>query len=167
MKLTEFNSKFTPTYQQEMAKARLHKNMEGAFVKPYDLGMAAIATHAGCTIPQLEKWGQQEGWAAWFFETDTAEKHIVSLKEMAINQLRDILQLPLGDGKDGSVTAKDKLKAVEIIIETADMLPNKRKTVEFLDRDLGKMDSDTVDAEIVKARTKLGIVKKALTAEET
>jgi hypothetical protein len=159
MKLTEFKHSFTPTPQQEMAKARLHRNTADAFLKPTDMSIAALSNMAGVSMPQIEKWGQQEGWAAWFFEHDTAEKNILALKEIAINQLRDIVTLPLGDGKDGSVTPKDKLKAIEIIVEVADMLPNKRKEISFIDKDLGKMDAETVDAETVKLKAKLKEIK--------
>lgn len=155
-KLVEFNSKFIPTDTMLMAKARLHKNVEGIFMNVADMSMAQIANFAGITMAMLERWGQTEGWAPWFFETDTAEKRIASMKELAVKELYDILTAPRGDGKDGiTVPSKDKLKAVELLVQVADMMPNKRKTVEFLDKSLGKMDDDEVDVEMGKLKGKL------------
>jgi len=161
--------KFKPTNHQALAKAGFHKRLaEMSFMYSLEtMSLEQIARLASCSLAQLEDWGRQPGWAAWFFEADTAERLIHANKELAIRSVINILQMPIGDGKDGSVQPKDLLKAAELLSRLADLEPNRRKEVTFIDKDLGKMDNDTVDAEIVKAKTKLGIVKKALTAEET
>lgn len=161
--------KYKPSSTQSIAKAGFHRRLsELSFMYSLEtMSLEQIAKMANCSLAQIEEWGRQPGWAAWFFEADTAERLIHANKELAIRAIINMLHLPIGDGKDGSIQPKDQIKAAELLARLADLEPNKRKTVEFLDKDLGKMDSDTVDVEIVKTKAKLGVVKKSLTAEET
>lgn len=160
--------KFKPTPHQTLAKAGFHRRLsEMSFMYSLEtMSLDKIAKMASCSLAQIEDWGRQPGWAAWFFEADTAERLIHAHKELAIRSIINVLQMPIGDGKDGSVQPKDLLKAAELLARLGDMEPNKRKEVTFLDKDLGKLSNDEVDSEISKARAKLGVVKKSLTAEE-
>lgn len=153
--------KFKPTHHQTLAKAGFHRRLsEMSFMYSLEtMSLDQIAKMASCSLAQIEDWGKQAGWAAWFFEADTAERLIHAHKELAIRSIINVLQMPIGDGKDGSVQPKDLLKAAELLARLGDLEPNKRKTVEFLDKDLGKMTEDEVSQETVKLRAKLKEIK--------
>lgn len=160
------NFHFKPTDTQNLAKASYHRRLaELSFMYSREtLSLAQTAALAGCSTAQIEEWNLQNGWAAWFFEADTAERLLMAHKELAVKTIIDLIHLPLGDGRDGSIQPKDKLKAVELLARLADMEPNRRKEVTFIDKDLGKMQADEVDNEMLKLKNKLE--KKRLTAGE-
>jgi uncharacterized protein YjcR len=154
---------FKSVEYQELAKAAFHKRLsELSFMYSLDtVTLEQTAKMAGVSINTIERWNGTEGWAAWFFNHDTPELKVSAIREIAVNNLRRILHSPLGDGKDGTISTKDMLKAIEMVFEVGDMMPNKRKEVTFIDKDLNKMQDEEVEAEMKKVRSKLA--PKALT----
>lgn len=160
-KLTMLPDNYNPSHEQRMAKAAFHRRLdELSFM--YDesnITKEQVATLAGISLAKLEKWSQITGWNNWMFNHDTTKVKIHALDEIAIDRLHEIMTSPIESGKYAKVTTKDMIKAIELWATLADALPNKRKEVTFLDKELAKMTDE--DVQLEKAKIK----KKLLTAE--
>lgn len=69
--------------------------------------------------------------------------------QKAIERLEEMLDLPLGSGRDGdSIAPKDLLKAAELAAGLADMEPASRKEVVYKDASIEKIMEEMSEDEI-------------------
>lgn len=162
-KLTLLPDNYNPTHEQRMAKAAFHRRL-GELSFMYDesnITKEQVCSLAGITEHKLELWYKMPGWNNWMFNHDTNKLKIHALDEIAIDRLHEILTSPIEAGKYAKVTTKDMIKAIELWASLADAMPNKRKEITFLDKELANKSDSDVQLEIAK------IKKKLLTSEST
>lgn len=138
---------YRPSKAQTVAKARLqaHLASRAGLVAVEAMTQAELVAVSGDR--RVAKWLQDPSFAAWFTDRDTFVTQAASMKEAALAVLEDII---LGDMDPKLLTAKDKLKAIDILFNLTGAYP-KHNQVRFLDRDLEQMDEASVDRELLKA----------------
>ncbi len=143
---------FAPTVTQARAKARLHAQLrEHAETMDLDrMPAQEIAELAGHT--RVLQWLKDPGFAAWLFDRDSYVYDALALRETAVQILGDIL---LSDYEPKILTAKDKLKAADMLLTLTGAYPAKQRDVRFLDAGLDAMPDDQVQAELAAMRKTL------------
>jgi hypothetical protein len=110
-------------------------------------GLVSVEVMTGAELSELAgdkrviRWLNDPGFAAWLTDRDTFVHTAVSLKDAALQVLEDIL---LGDYDPKCLTAKDKLKAADMLFQLTGAYP-KANQVRFLDRELDGMEEAEVD----------------------
>lgn len=136
---------FKPSSAQAKAKARLQAALaqRQGLVSVEALTQAELVVLAGDR--RVGRWLQDPTFAAWLTDRDTYVHHAVALRESAVQVLEDII---LGDYDPKCLTAKDKLKAIDVLFQLTGAYP-KSTQVKFLDRDLDAMDEAEVDRQLL------------------
>jgi hypothetical protein len=143
---------YSPGTEQQRAKARLHqrlRELEG--IRDLEsLSAQELADLAGSS--RVLKWLREPGFAAWFADKDTFVINALAMREVAVAMIGDVL---MGDYEPKILTAKDKLKAADMLLQLTGSYPAKQREVRFLDKDLDNMPPDEVQAQLTAARAKL------------
>lgn len=100
---------------------------------------------------RVAKWLRDPAFAAWLYDRDTFVHRAVALKDLALRVLEDTL---LAEYEPKVLTAKDKLKAADMLLQLTGAYP-KAAPAKFLDRDLDAMDADEVERQLAAARAAL------------
>lgn len=109
--------------------------------------------------------GNPEG-AQWFFDRDSYSVSVEALKEVSLDVLREIMLTPLEPG-DRTLTARDKLKAAETILQLAGAFPSRTgPKVTFLDKEVAKLDEGQVDQRLADLRRRLPSASKVEGGDE-
>lgn len=137
---------FRPSKAQALAKSKLQARLSErrGLVSVEAMTADELATLAGDR--RVVRWLGDPGFAAWLTDRDTFVHTAVSLKDAALQVLEDIL---LGDYDPKCLTAKDKLKAADMLFQLTGAYP-KTNQIRFLDRDLDGMDEATVDRLLIE-----------------
>ncbi len=148
-----FASEFRPTETQMMAKSRLHKALASKKFLVDENNLRIEDLEVMCGSRSVEKWCTASPmFLLWLLDRDFEEVKLAAYAQIAIGEVFRILQ---SDFIEKTLTAKDKLKAAEILLNLADKFPSKKKEITYLDKDVANMDGDTVNAELVAARQKI------------
>lgn len=138
-------SPFRPSKAQAMAKARLNTYLTA---KAGLVGVEAMTKDELVRASgdrRVGRWILDPEFAAWLTDRDTFATKAAALKESAIEVLEDIL---LGDMDPKVLTAKDKLKAIDLLMQITGSYP-RHTQVRFLDRDLESMEEAEVDRQLM------------------
>jgi len=81
---------------------------------------------------RVSKWWSQEGFPAWFLNTEEFNQKKAYIAHLALDRLSDILSDP--DTKESSMVA-----AIKLAMELDDRMPSKKET-EYADAAIGNMD---------------------------
>lgn len=100
----------------------------------------------------LVTWMTDPGFAAWFYNKDSARHQIEAGVEIAVQRLVDILR-STDVGPKGSVTAAAQVNAAKLLLEYAGYAPPSRREVTFQDKTVASMDESQLRAYIA-ANTK-------------
>lgn len=143
---------FAPTLEQGRAKARLQARLRerGGLTDLASLRADEIAQLAGNR--RVLTWLRTPAFAAWLADSDTYAHQAVAMRELAVQVIGEIL---LGDYEAKILTAKDKLKAADMLLQLTGAYPAKSREVRFLDKDLDAMPPDEVQAQLAKLRGQL------------
>jgi hypothetical protein len=145
---------FKPTYTQSVAKAKVLQAVDER------RGLVALES---LTSEQLVKitgqrkvteWLSNPEFVQWFYDRDTFKTEVAALRDKAVERLQEILDMPLGDPRDGGITPKDAMAAADMVAKLTGAYPTRAKVI-FADRDLNDMGEDEVAAKIAEARAKL------------
>lgn len=145
---------WAPNRPQTLAKARFERRLaeRAGLVDLAALTLDEIQELAG--DKRVRTWLADPSFAAWFTNRDTFVDQAVSMKELALEAIEEILTAERGDGRDGTVTAKDKLAAAKELLSLTGAYPRK-EVVRFADRDLDGMPDDEVARQLAEAKQKL------------
>jgi hypothetical protein len=143
---------FRPSAEQQRAKARLHARLRerAEVVDLASLTADEVATLAGNR--RVLTWLRDPGFAAWLADKDTFATNALAMRELAVQVIGEVL---LSDYEPKVLTAKDKLKAADMLLQLTAAYPAKQREVRFLDKDLDAMPPDQVQAELRKLRAGL------------
>lgn len=148
-----FVNEFKPTETQIMSKARLHKALASKKFLVDESNLRIEDLEVMCGTRSIEKWCTASPmFLLWLLDKDFEDVKLASYVQLAIGEIVSILQSPY---IEKTLTAKDKLKAAEIILNLADKFPSKKKEITYLDKDVANMNDDSVEAELVAARQKI------------
>ncbi len=153
---------YKPSHEQERAKARLQLALRerGEVTDLGSLTADEVAHLAGNR--KLLTWLREPGFAAWLGDKNTWMVSALALQETVIAVLADILT---SDYEPKILTAKDRLKAADMLLQLTGSYPAKSKEVRFLDKDLETMAPDVVQAELAKIRGELAAMLPAPRAD--
>lgn len=140
---------FIPSQKQSEAKARLHNkaNKNPMLGDLESLPVQKLERMAG--VRSLDSWMKQEGFRAWFLNSESNRELLESGVETGLREVLRILEMPC-DGEKGSPKPSDKLNAAKLFLEYAGYAPKKQATVEYKDKEIAEMDAETLDKEILK-----------------
>lgn len=143
---------YRPSREQERAKARLHQRLRerAEVVDLASLTADEVATLAGNR--RVLTWLRDSGFAAWLADRDSWVVDALAMRQTVIAVIAEVLT---SDYEPKVLTAKDKLKAADMLAQLAGMYPPKSREVRFLDKDLDAMPPDQVQAELAKLRGQL------------
>lgn len=143
---------FSPSRTQSIAKTRFWNrfNEEAGFLDLESLSRDDVVRLAG--TKQVTGWLKDQGFARWFFEKDSLVHRIQSLKETAVDVLEEVL---LRDYEDRVLTAKDKLKAVDLLLQVTGSYPSRTKEIVFADARINAMSDEEVEKELEATRKTL------------
>jgi hypothetical protein len=136
---------FEPSRTQSSAKARFWSRLRE------QNGLVELSTLTKAEVVQLSGSRHVEGWlrdpkfALWFFDKDSLTHRLQALKETAVDVLEEVL---LSEYQQGVLTAKDKLKAADLLLQVTGSFPSRTKEVVFADERISKMTEDEVDKEL-------------------
>lgn len=148
-----FANEFRPTETQIMAKARLQKAIASKKFMVDEDNLRIQDLEVMCGSKSIEKWcAASPMFLFWIMDRDFENIRLAAFAEIAIGEVFRILQ---SDFIEKTLTAKDKLKAAEILLSLADKFPSKKKEITYLDKDVANMNDDSVEAELVAARQKI------------
>jgi hypothetical protein len=136
---------FRPSKAQSVAKAKLQAYLAS---KVGLVGVEAMTKEELTTVTgdrRVGRWLLDPEFAAWLTDRDTFVTQAAALKEASLQVLEDIL---LGDLDPKLLTAKDKLKAIDLLWQLTGAYP-KHTQVRFLDRDLDALTEDEVDRQLL------------------
>ena len=152
---------FKPSQTQSLAKARLYKNITN---NPLLGDVEALSTQKLeklSKVKDLSTWMTQEGFHAWFTNSNHIEDLMEADLELGMERLREVLTTPMG-GEKGDVRASDITKAVEMLLKYTGREPKKEAKVEYKDAEVGQMDEERLDKMISKAFNAKEKVKQEL-----
>ena len=136
---------FSPSRTQSSAKARFWAKLKE------QAGLVELSTLTKLEVVQLSGSKAIEGWlkdpkfALWYFDKDSLSHRLHALKETAVDVLEEIL---LSEYQGGILTAKDKLKAADLLLQVTGSFPSRTKEVVFADERISKMSEDEVEREL-------------------
>lgn len=145
---------FKPTYSQSLAKANVHRTVEDR---------KGVLTLESLTREQLVKftrtkkvldWLEDPEFVGWFFDADSTRQNLVAIKDTFVERLKELMDMPLGDPKEGGLTPKELLQATDLLAKLTGSYPSRAKVV-FADKDLNDMGAEEVAAKIAEAKTRL------------
>lgn len=145
---------FKPTYTQSVAKARVLQAVDER------RGLVALESLTSEQLVKLTgqrkvtEWLRDPEFVQWFYDRDTFKTDVAALKDRAVERLQEVLDLPLGDPRDGGVTPKDVMAAADMVAKLTGSYPTRAKVV-FADRDLNDMSEDEVATKIADAKARL------------
>jgi hypothetical protein len=140
---------FRPTLEQERAKARLQLALRDR-AEHIDLATLSADEVAGLAgNRRVLTWLRDPGFAAWLADKDGWVADALAMRQTVISVIADILT---SDYEPKILTAKDKLKAADMLAQIAGMYPPKSREVRFLDAEVERMSPDQVRAELSKLR---------------
>jgi hypothetical protein len=143
---------FDPRPMHARAKARLHARLKER---------AEATDFRTCSIDELAElagdrrigqWFKDPGFVAWLADSEAFAYDALALRETAVAVLADILN---SDYEPKILTAKDKLKAADMLLTLTGAYPAKQRDVRFLDASLDGMEPDEVRRELAAVRAKL------------
>lgn len=143
---------FSPTTAQRHAKialqdalARVRLLKEIGTLTPEELDKLALTRRGS-----IRKWSEaQPDFLSWLLDEGDTKRRIKVAGQRAIERLEEMLDLPLGSGRDGdSIAPKDLLKAAELAAGLADMEPASRKEVVYKDASIEKIMEEMSEDEI-------------------
>ena len=136
---------FSPNRTQNSAKARFWAKFKG------QAGLVELSTLTKLEVIQLsgskavEAWLRDPKFALWFFDKDSLSHRLHALKETAVDVLEEIL---LSEYQAGVLSAKDKLKAADMLLQVTGSYPSRTKEIVFADERISKMSEDEVEREL-------------------
>lgn len=149
---------WTPTQAQMLAKARLHARLRDLSILT-DIGSLAPARLAELAGDRrLSRWLDNPDFVAWVYDRDDFAHRAIALKDEAIQVLADILR---AEYEPKVLTAKDKLKAADMLLQLTGAYPSKTKEIRYLDKDLAEL----TEAEATKQLADVQAELAALDAE--
>ena len=142
-----------PGKADQLAKAKLHRWLAE------QRGLIDVET---MTIEEVRQVAGERGVALlkdpelgpWFIDRDTFNTKLLSYREQLLEELAGLAFQPL-DPEDKSFSAKDKLKAQDMLLNLMGAYPSRQKVVKFLDREVGQMDQAQVRAAKAELQKKL------------
>jgi hypothetical protein len=143
---------FTPNATQARAKARLHVMLRER-AETTDLASLTaqeLADMAGNS--RVLGWLKNPGFYAWLADKDSYVYDALAELETAVRVIADILN---SDYEPRVLTAKDKLKAADMLLNLTGAYPSKQRDVRFLDAGLDAMPEDQVRTELAAMRKQL------------
>lgn len=144
---------FSPTHAQWMAKERLKSARKNKTFLVDESNLRLEDLEAMCGSKSIEKWAKSSPMFLWWLlDKDFEETEIQAFAQAARRKVHEIM---MGDPIEKIRTAKDQLKAAEIILNLADHFPAKKKEVKWLDKDLEDMSEDVVQVQLAEARRKI------------
>jgi hypothetical protein len=143
---------FAPKPAQARAKARLHAQLAAAADRVDLASLTATEVAALAGNVRVVEWLRDPAFAAWLADKDTYAYQALALRETAVAVLDDILT---ADYEPKILTAKDKLKAVDMLFQLTGSYPAKEKAIRFADAGLDGMSADQVKAEIAALKAKV------------
>lgn len=143
---------FSPNVTQARAKARLHAQLRerAETVDFATLSATELAELAG--TQRLLQWLREPGFALWLSDRDAYVYDALALRETAVRVVADVLT---SDYEPKILTAKDKLKAADMLFTLTGAYPSKTKEVRYVDRDLDNMSDDEVQRQLAETKQKL------------
>lgn len=136
---------FSPSRTQSSAKARFWAKLKE------QQGLRELSSLTQLEVVQLSGSKQVAAWlkdpkfALWFFDKDSLSHRLHALKETAVDVLEEIL---LSEYQAGILSAKDKLKAADMLLQVTGSYPSRAKEVIFADERISKMSEDEVEREL-------------------
>lgn len=111
---------FRPSPAQALAKARLHHRLAArqGLTDLESLDATQVVDLAGDR--RVRGWLRDPEFAAWLYDRDDWQPRAVALRDVAIDVLEDIL---LGDYDPKVLSAKDKLKAADMLLNLTSSYP--------------------------------------------
>lgn len=111
-----------------------------------------------CLTQRLRVWiDKYPKFLIWFIDIEYETVRMDAYKENAIDVVMKIMNSKYAEGV---LTAKDKLKAAEMMLQITNTFPQKTKETKYQDKQLESMDSDTVKTELKKAREQILTIKE-------
>lgn len=151
--ITEADARaFKPKREQTLAKSKFWARYEeqSALLDLESLTKEDVRRMSGSR--HVETWLRDPEFAAWFFEKDALAYRLRALKETAVDVLEEILT---SDYEDKVLTAKDKLKAADLILQVTGSFPSRTKEVVFYDERLNRLSPEELERELAEARQKV------------
>ena len=149
---------FTPTQPQRRAKAKLYSYIKKNGIDLAD--MEASALPAACGSRSIRHWMEDEEFKGWFYEEGTASINVAATVDAAIARLAAIIATPDHElNVKGGHTTSDVLKAVNTVLQLADLFPKKKTIEKWMDASVAKLDEQSTDAEIKLLDSRLGDIK--------
>lgn len=148
----EFLAPYRPTPARERAKVRLEAKLRelGGSRDLESLTEDELVEYAGDR--RILTWLRDQEFARWLAERDSFMTSALAARQEIIDMLIGIVR---SDYEPKILTAKDKSKAAEILLNVTASFPAKQKEVRFLDRDLDNMPDDQVKSETAKLQAML------------
>ena len=143
--------------QDSLAKVRLLKEL--GTLTPEELDNLAL-TRKG----SIRRWAEsQPDFLSWLMDSGDTQRRIKVAGQKAIERLEEMLQLPLGSGRDGDTIApKDLLKATELAAGLADMEPAARREVVYKDANIERIMEEMTEEQL-NEQLRLHAQQKGLT----
>jgi hypothetical protein len=144
------------TKRQRITKARFHD----ALAQREAMGLTDMAAIDQDTLVSMTgtrhvlQWVQDPTFAAWFFDRDVFKHRVAALRETALERIEDVLN---GELEERVLTAKDRLRAAELLLQLADAFPAKQKIVKWLDKELGDLEDSEVKRQLADYQRKLAL----------
>jgi hypothetical protein len=153
VELTEADGRpFRPKKEQMLAKSKFWGRYEeqAALLDLQSLTKEDVRRMSGSR--HIETWLRDPEFAAWFFEKDSLAFRLRALKEAAVDVLEEIL---LSEYEEKILTAKDKLKAADLILQVTGSFPSRTKEVVFYDERLNRLSPEELEKELAEAKQKV------------
>lgn len=135
---------FTPTVEHRRVKSAFWASVEDNPMYNDHLAITAAQVAYVTGNGNISKWWSEEGFPAWFLNTEEFKQKRRYIANLALDRLADILQNP--DTKESSMVA-----AIKLAMELDDQMPNK-KEVKYADAAIGNMNEKQLE-EFLKNRT--------------
>jgi hypothetical protein len=151
--LRKAQAEFKPTYSMRMCKQRFLQALEdnATLFAAEDLDIQQIAEITG--TPRVVDWARdQPSFLFWILDKDYTKHNLRAIGEEVVDALTEILR---SDYIDKTLTAKDRINAGKELLAMADMYPNKRKEITYLDKSVAALTEEETDREIEAVKRRL------------
>ena len=145
---------FSPTMAQRHAKIALMDSLakmrllkELSTLTPEELDRLALTRRGS-----MKKWATDNAaFLPWLLDAGDTSRRIRVAGQRAIERLEEMLEMPVGSGRDGDTIApKDLLKATELATSLADMEPAARKEVVYKDESIQRVMEELTEEQVME-----------------
>lgn len=163
MELPKISKPFVPTEDQGRAKVEFYRwlDNQGGLRSAESLGMDELVRI--CRTGKIQRWLARPAFQRWFYNRDYFSVGVEALRDRAIDELKRIAF----DGT-GLIEPKDKLKALNMILQLSDSFPKAAPQVLFagVPAEIQALPEVEVERQLQEGRKRLAAARPSAPAPE-